>query len=113
MPKQNETRAEAPKADADAAETPKLGLMLAAAEHVAGAARKGSSWSTSIQGGAAFEHGFKVGDIILDVGGKKVVTPVDVRDAVRDAHKDGKRVVLMRFKSDEMTKFVAIPIARA
>jgi len=47
------------------------------------------------------------------LGGKKVVTPVDVRNAVRDAHKDGKRVVLMRLKSDETTKFVAVPIARA
>ena len=37
----------------------------------------------------------------------------DVRNAVRDAHKDGKRVVLMRLKSDETTKFVAVPIARA
>ena len=63
--------------------------------------------------GLAFEHGFKIGDIILDVGGKKVVTPVDVRNAVRDAHKDGKRVVLMRLKSDETTKFVAVPFARA
>ena len=42
-----------------------------------------------------------------------IVTPVDVRNAVRDAHKDGKRVVLMRLKSDETTKFVAVPIARA
>jgi serine protease Do len=63
--------------------------------------------------GLALEHGFKIGDVILDVGGKKVVTPVDVRNAVRDAHKDGKRVVLMRLKSDETTKFVAVPIARA
>ena len=63
--------------------------------------------------GLAFEHGFKTGDVILDVAGKKVVTPVDVRNAVRDAHKDGKRVVLMRLKSDETTKFVAVPIARA
>ncbi len=113
MPKQNEARAEAPKADADGAETPKLGLMLAAAEHVAGGGSEGVIVVDLDQGGAAFEHGFKVGDIILDVGGKKVATPVDVRDAVRDAHKDGKRVVLMRLKSDETTKFVAIPIARA
>ena len=51
--------------------------------------------------------------IILDVGGKKVVTPVDVRNAIRDAQMNGKRAVLMRLKSDEATRFVAIPIARA
>ena len=113
MPKQHETRAAAPKADADRVDAPKLGLMLASAEHVAGAGSEGVIVINLDRNGLAFEHGFKIGDIILDVGGKKVVTPVDVRDAVRDAHKDGKRVVLMRLKSDETTKFVAVPIARA
>src|SRR3954454_1157179 len=113
MPKQNATRAAAPKADAERVDAPKLGLMLASAEHVAGASSEGVIVIDLDRNGLAFEHGFKIGDIILDVGGKKVVTPVDVRDAVRDAHKDGKRVVLMRLKSDETTKFVAVPIARA
>lgn len=113
MPKQHETRAAAPKADADRVDAPKLGLMLASAEHVAGAGSEGVIVINLDRNGLAFEHGFKIGDIILDVGGKKVVTPVDVRNAVRDAHKDGKRVVLMRLKSDETTKFVAVPIARA
>ena len=113
MPKQHEARAAAPKADADRVDAPKLGLMLASAEHVAGAGSEGVIVIDLDRNGLAFEHGFKIGDIILDVGGKKVVTPVDVRNAVRDAHKDGKRVLLMRLKSDETTKFVAVPIARA
>jgi hypothetical protein len=36
-----------------------------------------------------------------------------VRNAISDAHKNGKRTVLMRLKSDDGMKFVAIPIARA
>ena len=51
--------------------------------------------------------------VILDVGGKKVANPVDVRNAIAEAKKDGKRSVLMRLKSDDATRFVAIPIARA
>src|SRR6516164_34857 len=113
MPKQHETRAAAPKAEVDRADAPRLGLMLASAEHVAGAGSEGVIVIDLDRNGLAFEHGLKIGDIILDVAGKKVVTPVDVRNAVRDAHKAGKRVVLMRLKSDEMTKFVAVPIARA
>ena len=118
MPKQHEARADAPKADApkadaDRADAPKLGLMLAAAEQVAGAGSEGVVVVDIDRNGLAFEHGFKTGDVILDVGGKKVVNPADVRDAVRNAHKDGKRVVLMRLKSDETTKFVAVPLARA
>ena len=47
------------------------------------------------------------------IGGKKVATAAEVRDAIRDAQKDGKRAVLIRLKSDNVTKFVAIRIAGA
>ncbi len=61
----------------------------------------------------ASERDFKSGDVILDVGGKTVATSADVRNAISDAYNNGKRTVLMRLKSDDVTKFVAIPIARA
>ena len=51
--------------------------------------------------------------MILEVAGQKVATPVDVRNAIGDAHKNGKRSVLMRLKSDDAFKFVAVPLARA
>jgi serine protease Do len=63
--------------------------------------------------GPAAERGFKTGDVILDVAGKTVSTPADVRKALIDARADAKRTVLMRVKSGEATKFVAIPLARA
>ena len=63
--------------------------------------------------GVASEHGFKTGDVILEVAGKKVSAPADVSDAVKDAQKDGKRTVLMRVKSGEGTKFVALRLGRA
>ena len=63
--------------------------------------------------GLAAEHGLKTGDVILDVGGKKVATAAEVRDAIGDAQKDGKRAVLIRLKSDNVMKFVAIPITHA
>ena len=47
------------------------------------------------------------------IGGKKVATAAEVRDAIGDAQKDGKRAVLIRLKSDNVTKFVAIRIAGA
>ena len=48
--------------------------------------------------------------MILDVGGKAVSTPADVRDALDDAHVDGKRTVLMRISSEEGTRLVAVPL---
>jgi serine protease Do len=94
-------------------DVPKLGLMLAPAGQVAGSGAEGVVVTAIDPDGLASERGVKTGDIILDVGGKKVAAPADVRDAIGDAKKNGKRTVLMRLKSNEMTKFVAIPIARA
>jgi serine protease Do len=94
-------------------DVPKLGMMLAPAAQVAGSGSEGVVVTEVDPSGLASEHGLKTGDIILDVGGKKVATPADVRSAIGDAHKNGKRTVLMRLKSDDTTRFVAIPIARA
>jgi serine protease Do len=113
MPKQREARAATAEADAKGADVPKLGLLLASAEHVAGAGSEGVVVLDIDPNGLAFEHGFKTGDVILDVGGKKMVAPADVRDAMKNAQTNGKRAVLMRLKSDAGTRFVAIPIAQA
>ena len=107
FPKDRNARVEAP------AEAPKLGLMLAPAGEVAGGGAEGMVVVQMDPNGLASEHRVKTGDIILDVGGTKVGAPADVRNAIMDAHKNGKRTLLMRVKSDEVTKFVAIPLARA
>jgi serine protease Do len=62
--------------------------------------------------GPAAERGFKTGDVILEVGGKAVSTPADVRNALNEARKDGKRTVLMRVKSGDTSRFVALPAGR-
>jgi serine protease Do len=63
--------------------------------------------------GRAADRAVKTGDIILDIGGKAVSTPAEVRKAFADARANAKRTVLMRVKSGEATRFVAIPIAGA
>jgi len=113
LPKEREARAATPAADAAAIEVPRLGLMLAPAGQVAGSGSEGLVVTGVEPGSLAAGHGLKTGDVILEVAGKKVATPADVRNAVRDAHKDGKRTVLMRLKTDETTKFIAVQIARA
>jgi serine protease Do len=65
------------------------------------------------QGGVAADHGFQVGDVILDVGGKPVTTPADVSKGLDDARSSGKRTVLFRVKSSDGTKFVALPLGNA
>jgi serine protease Do len=109
-----EARAEnMPDSRSTGTDVPKLGLMLAPAARVAGSGSEGVVVTDVDPNGLASEHGFKTGDVILDVGGNKVASPEDVRNAIADAHKSGKHTVLMRMKSDDTTKFIAIPIGRA
>ncbi|TMJ47213.1 MAG: DegQ family serine endoprotease [Alphaproteobacteria bacterium] len=90
-----------------------LGLSLAPAANVAGAGSAGVVVTQVDPDGPAAERGFRTGDVILDVGGKTVATPSDVRKAMQEAHAQGKHTILMRVKSGDQTKFVALPVGNA
>jgi serine protease Do len=62
--------------------------------------------------GTAAEYGLKTGDVVLDVGGRKLATAADLRDAVGAAEKSGKRTVLMRVRSGTSTRYVTLPTGR-
>jgi serine protease Do len=53
------------------------------------------------------------GDVIFEVAGQAVSKPEDVRQQLANLHKAGKRTVLMRVKSGDTTKFVAIALGKA
>ena len=61
--------------------------------------------------GVAADKGLQQGDIILDAGGKAVSTPNDVSAAVSAARKAGKHAILLRVRSAEATRHLALPIA--
>jgi serine protease Do len=61
---------------------------------------------------AAAENGLKVGDIILEAGGRKVLSAADLRNVVRAAEKGGKRTVLMRVRSGTAARYVTLPVGR-
>ena len=90
----------------------KLGLTLAPAAHVAGAGSEGVVVTDIDSSGVAADHGFSTGDIILEVAGKSVATPSDVRKEINQARSGGKRTVLMRVKKGDNTRFVALPVGR-
>jgi serine protease Do len=109
VPQERAARAGAEEGKMAGSETPRLGLMLAPAGKVAGAGGEGVVVTAVDPDGLAAERGLKTGDVILDVAGKTVSTAADVRKALMDARADAKRTVLIRVKSGEATKFVAVP----
>ncbi len=93
-------------------DVPKLGLTVAPSNSVAGAGKEGVVVTEVDPKSAAAERGFKEGDVILEVAGKTVASPGDVRDAINAAKDDNKNVVLMRVKSGGQSRFVAVPLAK-
>ncbi|MGZ3410088.1 MAG: Do family serine endopeptidase [Xanthobacteraceae bacterium] len=111
MPNQREAKADTNSSDENSG--PQLGLSLAPADRVDGLSGPGVAVTQVDPDGPAAEHGFKVGDVILEVNGAKVTNPGEVKQAITSARSGGKRTVLMRVKSGELTRFVAVPVGNA
>src|SRR6185312_4552765 len=106
LPNAKEARANSDDGD-NSADLGKLGLTLAPAARVSGSGSEGVVVTGVDSNGVAADHGFSTGDVILEVAGKSVSTPADIRDVVSTARTDGKRSVLMRVKKGDNTRFVA------
>src|SRR5438034_4666144 len=114
LPNQREARAAMPDSSApEGTDVPRLGLTVVPAGQVAGSGSEGVVVTDVDPNGIASDQGVKTGDVILEVGGKKVANPADIRSALKDAQKDGKRTILMRVKSGDATKFVALRLGKA
>jgi serine protease Do len=113
LPKDRQARASTEERDVPGSDLPRLGLSLAPASSVGGSGSQGVAVTNVDPDGAAAAHGFKTGDVILDVAGQVVNAPADVRKAMNDAKAAGRRTVLMRVKSEQGTRFVAIPLGNA
>jgi serine protease Do len=61
--------------------------------------------------GIASKRGITAGDVILDVSGKTVSQPSDVREALGAARANHKTMALLRIRSGNQTHFVAVPVA--
>jgi serine protease Do len=116
LPQERQARAETGEQEREVPGTgglPGTGLTLAPASRVAGAGAQGVVVTQVESNSPASDRGFKTGDVILDVGGAAVGSPADVQKALADAKSAGKRTVLMRVKSGNSTRFVALPVGSA
>ncbi len=60
----------------------------------------------------AAEKGLKSGDIILEVGGEAVSRPDDVVEGVKAAKRKGRKAILLRIKSGDQQRFIALPLRK-
>jgi serine protease Do len=111
MPNEKQAKAETENPSPTSG-VPYLGLMLAPANEVAGSGSEGVVVTGVDPNGPAAEQGLQTGNVILEVGGKGVANVSDVRRALVDAKNQGKRDVLMKVKTADATKFVALPIGK-
>jgi serine protease Do len=63
--------------------------------------------------GTAAEQGLAAGNVILDVGGKPVSSPEDVKSQIANAKSQGKKAVMMRIQTADGARFVAVPFPKA
>ncbi|HZO45254.1 MAG TPA: Do family serine endopeptidase [Xanthobacteraceae bacterium] len=114
LPNQREANAApAQRPENRTTEVPRLGLTLAPVADVAGSGNEGVVITNVEQGSVAAEHGFRQGDVILNIANKPVTSPAEVRDMFADAQKGGARNVLVRVKSGDSIRFVAVRLGRA
>jgi serine protease Do len=98
--------------DESARNSLRLGLQLAPAGR-AGAGEEGVAVVNVDPDGPAAQKGITEGDVILEVAGKAVSSPSDVAAGIKQARDEGKKAVLMRVKSRQGTRFVAIGLNNA
>ena len=109
LPADKEAKADVPTpTESEHSKLASLGLELAPASSMAGAGKDGVVVADIDPDGAAAQKGMKVGDIILDVGGKGVSKPAEVSAAIDEAKKSGHKAVLLRVKTGDQVRYVAL-----
>lgn len=109
--KMSERSASATTQQGSGTEMGSLGLRLAPGSTAGGI--KGVAVIGVEPGSTASDKGFKTGDVIADVAGQAVETPADVRKALDDSRKGGKKNVLFRVESKDGARFIAVPVPTA
>jgi serine protease Do len=100
-----------PKYENANADRPPLGLKLLALGALNGTDEQHGVMVMEVEpGGLAAGRGIDPGDLILDVADQAIGAPEDVYRLVDTAKNAGKRSVLMRIKSGDTAKFIALPI---
>ncbi len=109
LPSAQELAKQAPSRPSQPTELGQLGLTVAPAT---GPDAEGVV-VTDVDNNTDAAQKVRVGDVILEISGSPVRTPEDLVNGVRDANKLNRRAVLLRIKSGNETRFVALQLKRS
>jgi serine protease Do len=107
--KQQQASLEAPAHADDGGQLAKLGMKLTRAKE----GEEGVRVTDVDPNSSAAEHGIQSGDVILDAAGKTVTRPEEILAAFATAKADGRKAVLLRVKTEQSVRFVALPTRAA
>ena len=109
LPEEKEARAESGGFD-KRGELSGLGVEVAPAADIRGAGPEGLVVTDIDPNGAAAQKGLRRGDVILEAGGKVVNARSELSAAIDGARKEGRKSILLRVKSADGTKFIAVSV---
>ncbi|SFI00427.1 serine protease Do [Bosea sp. OK403] len=78
-----------------------------------GAAEQGVTIARVDPNGPAASKGLSKGDVILEVAGRSVTQPAEVKAGIASAAQDGKKAVLLKIKTAQGALFMAFPLPKA
>jgi serine protease Do len=113
LPNDMQAKAETTPPKDEKSQLSSLGLTLAPAASIAGAGKDGVVVADIDPEGVAAQKGLQTGDVILEAAGRAVSKPSDVSSAMADAKKDGRKAVLLRVKSGDNVRYVALATPNA
>jgi len=108
LPDEKEARADNESARGGSA-VAGLGVQVAPAAQVQGAGADGLVVTEIDPDSAAAQKGVRRGDVIVEAAGRPINSQVDLSSAIDQARQEGRKSVLLRLKSADGMKFVAVP----
>jgi serine protease Do len=90
-----------------------FGIEVMPASEVRGSGGEGLYITAIDPNGVAAQKGLRRGDVILEAGARSVNSKSDLTAAIEAAKREGRKTVLLRAKSAEGTRFLALPVGPA
>lgn len=109
LPEEKQARADTGVSPGAGEDVAGLGVEVAPAADVGGAGREGVVVTNIDPDGAAALKGVRRGDVIVEASGRPVNSRGDLASVLDSARSEGRRSVLLRVKSEDGMKFIALP----